>query len=374
MGHKVHFALLQSHMYDDAALHAMRETWDSFDILVNSHPLGADGREIPFDGWYEPGLGENTRLLCHRYDIDVVFCSYVFQSRLLEFVPDHVLKVIDTHDKMGDRHEMLRRNGQPLEFFSCTPEQEGAYLRRADVVVARRAEEAEYFNSVSQRQTAIVIPHFEEPHFQQRRFETLRNVGLVASANRINLAIMLDFVRAVDKATRGAKVPFQVHIAGQVRDMIRDLPPADQAAFARDWITLHGFVPDIADFYAQMDLIVSPVTMGTGINVKTVQAMAFGMPLLTTAWGCKGIETGDPMHGFATLDDLVDGLMGLVAQSASLDHLASVSRDRYLRFYEDSMDSFNRVIVVGGWPTVTNCGMPLVNGWAQIKDAAVSDR
>jgi len=78
--------------------------------------------------------------------------------------------------------------------------------------------------------------------------------------------------------------------------------------------------------------------------------------------------------GFATLDDLVDGLMGLVAQSASLDHLASVSRDRYLRFYEDSMDSFNRVIVVGGWPTVTNCGMPLVNGWAQIKDAAVSDR
>ena len=345
MGHKVHFALLQSHMYDDAALQAMRETWDSFDILPNSHPLGADGREIPFDGWYEPGLGEYIRLLCQRYDIDVVFCSYVFQSRLLEFVPDHVLKVIDTHDKMGDRYEMLRKNGQPLEFFSCSPEQEGAYLRRADVVVARRAEEAEYFNSVSQRQTAIVIPHFEEPRFQQRRFETLQNVGLVASANRINLAIMLDFVRAVDRATMGGKVPFQVHIAGQVRDMIRDLPPADQAAFARDWITLHGFVPDIADFYAQMDLIVSPVTMGTGINVKTVQAMAFGMPLLTTAWGCKGIETGDPMHGFATLDDLVGGLTEVHARPEFLGHLAQVSRDRYSRFLEDSMASFNSVLI-----------------------------
>ncbi|MCE2736941.1 MAG: glycosyltransferase [Rhodobacter sp.] len=332
MGHKVHFALLQSHMYDDAALQAMRETWDSFDILPNSHPLGADGRDIPCDGWYEPGLGENIRLLCQRYDIDVVFCSYVFQSKLLEFVPDHVLKVIDTHDKMGDRYEMLRKNGQPLEFFSCSPEQEGAYLRRADVVVARRAEEAEYFNSVSQRQTAIVIPHFEEPHFQQRRFETLRNVGLVASANRINLAIMLDFVRAVDKATRGAKVPFQVHIAGQVRDMIRDLPPADQAAFARDWITLHGFVPDIADFYAQMDVIVSPVTMGTGINVKTVQAMAFGMPLLTTAWGCKGIETGDPMHGFKSIDDLVGGLMEVQSRPELLGHLAQVSQMRYRDF------------------------------------------
>jgi FkbM family methyltransferase len=341
MGHKVHFALLQSHMYDDAALEAMRETWDSFDILPNSHPLGADGRDIPFDGWYQPGLGENIRLLCQRYDIDVVFCSYVFQSKLLEFVPDHVLKVIDTHDKMGDRYEMLRKNGQPLEFFSCSPEQEGAYLRRADVVVARRAEEAEYFNSVSQRQTAIVIPHFEEPRFQQRRFETLKNVGLVASANRINLAIMLDFVQAVARATADGNVPFQVHIAGQVRDMIRDLPSADQAAFAKDWITLHGFVPDIADFYAQMDLIVSPVTMGTGINVKTVQAMAFGMPLLTTAWGCKGIETGDPTHGFATLDDLVGGLMEVQSRPEVLVHLAHVSSYRYQAFITESLNSLD---------------------------------
>jgi glycosyltransferase involved in cell wall biosynthesis len=306
--------------------------------------LGADGRDIPFDGWYEPGLGENIRLLCQRYDIDVVFCSYVFQSKLLDFVPDHVLKVIDTHDKMGDRYEMLRKNGQPLEFFSCSPEQEGAYLRRADVVVARRAEEAEYFNSVSQRQTAIVIPHFEEPCFQQRRFETLKNVGLVASANRINLAIMLDFVQTVARVTEGGKVPFQVHIAGQVRDMIRDLPSADQAAFAKDWITLHGFVPDIADFYAQMDLIVSPVTMGTGINVKTVQAMAFGMPLLTTAWGCKGIETGDPMHGFATLEHLVAALLDLPAAPSELDRLAKMSRDRYTLFQADSLASFSQAL------------------------------
>ena len=344
LGHKVHFALLQSSIYDASAVEGMRSTWDTLDVLPNTRKLWANGNEIPFDGWYEPGLGENIRLLCQRYDIDVVFCSYVFQSKLLEFVPSHVLKVIDTHDKMGDRYEMLRKNGQPLEFFSCTPEQEGAYLRRADVVVARRAEEAAYFNSVSGRQTAIVIPHFEEPRFQDRRFGTLRNVGLVASANRINLAIMLDFVRAVDKATKGAKVPFQVHIAGQVRDMIRDLPPADQTAFARDWITLHGFVPDIADFYAQMDLIVSPVTMGTGINVKTVQAMAFGMPLLTTAWGCKGIETGDPMHSFATLDDLVGGLMEVSARPEVLEHLAQVSRDRYTRFQTESLAEFGTII------------------------------
>jgi glycosyltransferase involved in cell wall biosynthesis/SAM-dependent methyltransferase len=372
LGHKVHFALLQSSIYDAKALEGMRSTWDTLDLLPNSRQLWANGTEIPFDGWYEPGLGENIRLLCQRYDIDVVFCSYVFQSKLLEFVPDHVLKVIDTHDKMGDRYEMLRKNGQPLEFFSCSPEQEGAYLRRADVVVARRAEEAEYFNSVSQRQTAIVIPHFEEPRFQERRFDALRNVGLVASANRINLAIMLDFVQTVARVIADGKVPFHVHIAGQVRDMIRDLPPADQAAFARDWITLHGFVPDIADFYSRMDLIVSPVTMGTGINVKTVQAMAFGMPLLTTAWGCKGIETGDPMHGFATIQDLVGGLMEVHARPESLMQLAEVSRDRYVRFYEDSMASFNSVIVkTGSSPNLDNMPLKAVESLYDAMDSDV---
>src|SRR5208337_2077604 len=124
LGHKVHFAVLQSPIFNDEAERAMREAWDTFDILPNAKQLWADGSEIPFDSWYEDGLGEKIRVLCDAYDIDVVFCSYVFQSKLLEYVPSHVLTVIDTHDKMGGRYDMLRANGQPLEFFSCSPEEE----------------------------------------------------------------------------------------------------------------------------------------------------------------------------------------------------------------------------------------------------------
>ncbi|MCZ8081339.1 MAG: glycosyltransferase [Rhodobacteraceae bacterium] len=342
MGHKVHFALLQSGMYDSKSVKDMQSAWDSFHILPNNRQLRADGREIPFDDWYQPGLGENVQLLCNLNDIDVVFCSYVFQSKLLEFVPAHILKVIDTHDKMGNRYDMLRRNGQPLEFFSCSPEEEGSYLRRADIVVARRAEEAEYFNSVSQKKTAVVIPHFEEPMFVSRSFERLSNVGLVASANRINLAIVLDFLRTLEAGMAGRNPPFHVHIAGQVRDMIRDLPKKDQAVFSTKWLTLHGFVPKIADFYEMVDLVVSPVSMGTGINVKTVQAMAYGMPLVTTSWGCKGIETGDPLHSFASINDLVLALLELHDAPSELDRLARLSRERYQRFYADSVASFSQ--------------------------------
>lgn len=344
LGHRVHFALLQSRMYQPEDAAAMRAAWDSFDILPNRHPLGANGDEIPFDGWYEEGLGEHVRGLCAHYDIDIVFCSYVFQSKLLEYVPAHVLKVIDTHDKMGDRYEMLRTNGQPLEFFSCTPAEEGAYLRRADVVVARRAAEARYFDEVSGRSTAIVIPHFEEPRFVERKFTGLQHVGMVASANRINLALVQECLAAIDRCLDGRPCPFVLHVAGQVKDMIPSLPSAQAAVFSRPWVRLRGFVPDVAGFYAEMDAIVSPVTMGTGINVKTVQAMAYGMPLVSTAWGTKGIETDEPLHRHASLDDLALSLLQLHSRPEVLDRLAAVSRNRYAQFLEASLSGFTALL------------------------------
>ncbi len=332
-GHKVHFVLLQSPMFDEEAERAMREAWDTFDVLHNTKQLWANGSEIPFDGWYDEGLGEKIRFLCDVYDVDVLFCSYVFQSKMLEYIPNHVLKVIDTHDKMGDRYEMLRQGGLPLEFFSCTPEEEGAYLRRADVVVAVRKEEALYFNSVTGRDSAIVVPHVEDPRFVNKRFRRLEKVGLIASANRINLAIASDFLETLSTQC-GQDCPFTVHIAGQVKDLLRDLPPERVGAFKAPWVQLHGFVPNIDEFYSDMDAVVSPVTIGTGINIKSVQAMVYGMPLLTTRCGSKGIETDDPMHNYPDVISLVRGLLELTNKPDDLGRLASLSRAHYVSFLE----------------------------------------
>jgi GT2 family glycosyltransferase/glycosyltransferase involved in cell wall biosynthesis len=337
MGHRVHFVLLETDLFTKGDVEDMRSYWDTLDLIPNSLPMLADGNPIPFDSWYVDGLGEQIACLCAKYEIDVAFCSYVFQSRLLEFVPAHVLKVIDTHDKMGNRYEMLRANGQPLEFFSCTPEEEGAYLRRADVVVARREEEARYFDRVTGQATAIVIPHLEDPRFGHRTFSGPHHVGVVASANRINLAIVKEFLTAVERRLQSETCPFTVHVAGKVKDMVASLPSREADVFRRSWVKMHGFLPDIARFYAEMDLMVSPATMGTGINVKTVQAMAYGMPLLTTLAGCKGIETGDPMHSHPDLDALAASLLSLTGRPEELQRLAALSRLRYKTFYESGL-------------------------------------
>ncbi|MCL2715089.1 MAG: glycosyltransferase [Alphaproteobacteria bacterium] len=342
-GHRVHFALLESYDYGPHDLEDMRAAWDTVDILPFSTSMDASGAEIPFDSWYEEGLGERIRCLCDRYDIDVVFCSYVFQSKLLEFVPSHVLKVIDTHDKMGNRFELLRKAGFPLEFFSCTPRDEGRYLRRADLVVARRAEEASYFDSVRGSEGAIVIPHVEPPRYVTKRFDRVVKVGIVASANRINLGIVSDFISAVDLRLAGERCPFTVHVVGQVADMVREIAPGAPNKFDRQWVLMRGFVPNIEEFYSEIDLVVAPVMTGTGINVKTVQAMAFGMPLLATECGSKGIETGEAMHQHKDLTSLVESLFDLQMAPTGLARLAEVSRARYTEFYLEGRKGFDRI-------------------------------
>jgi GT2 family glycosyltransferase/glycosyltransferase involved in cell wall biosynthesis len=342
-GHRVHFVLLDSQEFNDRDAEEMRAAWNTFDVLAYHNPMVANGRPIPFDGWYEEGLGEQIQMLCAKYEIDVVICSYVFQSKLLEFVPSHVLKVVDTHDKMGNRYEMLQQKGLAPEFFSCSPEEEGQYLRRADIVIARRAEEARYFDQVVGRPTSMVIAHFEAAHPPRPVASRVNRVGIVASANKINLEMLKNCIEAIDRHLGGGPSPFVVRVAGQVKDMVDRLPTQEAAVFRRSWIELLGFVPNIEEFYASVDVVLSPVMVGTGINVKTVQAMAFGMPVLATRDGSKGIETAEDLHAHRDVDDLVSSLFSICDEADVLARLAAVSRERYAQFYTVSASAFRSI-------------------------------
>ena len=58
-----------------------------------------------------------------------------------------------------------------------------------------------------------------------------------------------------------------------------------------DDIAVFGFVEDLADAYRMADIVVNPVRSGTGLNIKSIEALGYGKPLLTTTSGCRGIES-----------------------------------------------------------------------------------
>ena len=51
-----------------------------------------------------------------------------------------------------------------------------------------------------------------------------------------------------------------------------------------------GFVPDIEPFFMGADLLINPVNSGGGIKVKIIEALSYGLPVVSTAYGAKGID------------------------------------------------------------------------------------
>ena len=329
---QVDFVLLESNMFNESDLKVMKKSWDSVTIIKNSNIVMDDKKKSDFDGWYGYGLGEQLGVIARQKHSDIMLCSYVFQSRILEYMPVGIKKIIDTHDKMGNRHELLRSWGLPVSFFSCDIADEAAYLKRAHIVIARNVPEANYFNKITNRECSVVVPHFEPPKFKSHQRSIGTNIGLVASNNIINKNIVLELIQKCRNRFGDAGWPFQLFIAGNIENVIKN-EKILEGWNGNKWIRIIGFVENIAQFYDNMDIIISPVTVGTGINVKTVEALAFGMPLLSTKPGSKGIETEEEQHLHESTDDLIKSLQKVCGDEQEVRRLAEVSRSIYTRFY-----------------------------------------
>jgi glycosyltransferase involved in cell wall biosynthesis len=127
----------------------------------------------------------------------------------------------------------------------------------------------------------------------------LRRIGYLGSNNLINYESVRSFVTLFRKHQITGR-PLTLVIAGGVCDRIRDL--------AGDGIEIIGRVERLEDFYKSVDLVINPMMFGTGLKIKTVEALSFGAPLVSTRAGMSGItEATHPYHACESVEDLLAG-------------------------------------------------------------------
>jgi len=71
-------------------------------------------------------------------------------------------------------------------------------------------------------------------------------------------------------------------------DIIGDNPAADIAAFDSDEVRVRGYVPDVEPYLGERRVFVAPLRFGAGIKGKVGEAMAHGIPVVTTSIGAEG--------------------------------------------------------------------------------------
>jgi glycosyltransferase involved in cell wall biosynthesis len=117
----------------------------------------------------------------------------------------------------------------------------------------------------------------------------LRVAFLGNLAHGPNLDAVTYFADEVLPLLRSSEPNCTFEVFGPVGDDARVRPYRDRVRF-------HGFVPDIAAVLSECDVFVAPIRYGSGTRVKLLDAMACGIPVVTTAVGAEGLDVVDGEH------------------------------------------------------------------------------
>jgi glycosyltransferase involved in cell wall biosynthesis len=79
-------------------------------------------------------------------------------------------------------------------------------------------------------------------------------------------------------------------------------PPPDLLELADPNVFFVGHVTDLPALYGTTRVVVAPIRFGSGVKVKTVQALQHGVPVVSTSCGSEGIDTYG-LEAIAVADD-----------------------------------------------------------------------
>lgn len=346
-GHAVDLLYYAIDGADDEMIDQMRAAWNTL-YLVTTGGFRA-GRSHPaywgLDDWVSPSLLAATRLLAETTQYDAVIANYVWCSSLLECFGEGTVRIVDTHDAFGGRHELARDAGMDPHWFYTTQAEEGRGLDRAHLVLAIQEQEAEYFRTVTKR-PVVTIEYAAEPAYLQPNPTGLLTVGYLGSGNPWNVqsvelfdALAVAALERLPVERRPAMLLF-----GGITRAVKQLSAMQPV----------GLVDEVADAYRRIDLVVNPMVGGTGLKIKTVEALAFGKPVLSTKAGGAGLERIHPDLLHEDIEAMTARMVELLAAPETMVELTQKMQAGYTAFFNDVTGRLTRLIahIAGG-------GMPI---------------
>ena len=263
--------------------------------------------------WVTPSLALWFEGLVEKYKPELVLINYARWGRLadceaLKGVP----RVLQTHDLLsvnkvfqgalnthfracpmdleGIEEELLRE-----DFFDEIErgeipglEEEIAVLKGFDLNILVSSQEVERIHRVDPTVAAHHMPMVFEPRAEGNTYQ--EPPLFLAHTNDFNFQGSAWFVQKVLPLILEAEPSFVMRLAGNICKVVKGLE-------------LMGFVEDLAGLYARTRYSICPLLGGTGQQVKVMEAMSYGLPVVVV-----------PRIARAT--GILDGVNGLVAPDA----------------------------------------------------------
>lgn len=305
--------------------------WHRF-YFVRSQPLQRPtfARSWGIDDWCADQLCDMVRTLATTHRYQAIIVNYVWMSKVLVGI-DGPLKIIDTHDVFGNRHLTAEEQGLEPRWFFTTMKEECKGYERADIVVGiQESESAEIRRRHSGK--VLTVGHPVEPAFLTRPWKPNPSFtfGYLGSGNPWNVRSVL----AVDAALARDRVARWL-LAGTI---------TRQRLLLQSHPFLLGVVERVENFYDAVECVLNPMLGGTGLKIKTIEAIAFGKPVIGTRDAFEGLRVEHPLHRLESIDAMIEAMKSYTASGALREELVVSSRELYVRYMAEVARGYDALV------------------------------
>ena len=237
------------------------------------------------DDQYPHGLDRMVNDLDAKYHFDVCVINYWYLSRLFEHI--HIpKKAIATHDAIAYKDLKI---GMPT--MCITADTEAKAMQRCPHIFALQEQEADYFQILSPNSKVYDLygkyGHHDQPVVGNHKMVFL------SGNNQFNQNGIKWFLKEVFPAIRKVFPDAELVVGGGICKVLPSLGTIEG-------VKALGYIDDPADFYAQADVAINPVYQGTGLKIKTFEAISFDKVTLVHPHSMAGVFHKDEAPLFAS--------------------------------------------------------------------------
>ena len=249
------------------------------------------------------------REIISKNHYDYVYIHYVgFLDLVRNSCLPYDTKVVHTmHD--FDAVQRFYQKGE-FEKIGQNIEDELKMLSYCDHIACISADEYQFFSRFFPNKKFHFLPHFMEfKNFSKSKKDI--DCLFVGHSNPYNRDSIIWFV---DHVYPHLKKGLNITICGKVNEMIKKKRPKYYKKMQDLGFNLIDFAQDLDALHERTKIVIVPMLEGTGLKIKTVSAMSYGLPIVATELGVDGfldktengcLVSNDPQIFAKNINDLL---------------------------------------------------------------------